>query len=66
MHIDKGTIFVIVGFKYIKNHGKSFKYVKKYATVGKSRVGENMQNSDLSPGRTLEIYINFRLMAHAL
>ena len=65
VHIDKGTIFVIVGLKYIEKQVKSIKYVKKYGTVGKSRLGENMQNSDLSRRRTVEIYLNFRLVAHA-
>ena len=51
MHIGKGTILVIGGLKYIENHVKSFKYVKKQGVVGKSRVGEKMQNRELSRGK---------------
>ena len=48
MHIGKGTILVIGGLKYLENHEKSYKYVKKQGIVGKSRVGEKMQNRELA------------------
>ena len=51
MHIGKGTKLVIGGLKYIENHGKTFKNVKKQGIVGKSRVGEKMQNRELSRGK---------------
>ena len=58
MHISKGTILVIGGLKYIKNHVKSLKYVQKQGAIPKSRVCEKMQNRELSSGRSLDIYIN--------
>ena len=36
---------------YLKQH-KSFKYVKKHGVVGKSHVGEKMQNRELSRGQS--------------
>ena len=50
MHIRKGTILVNGGLKYIENHVKSFKYVKKHGVVGKSHVGKKMQNRKLPRG----------------
>ena len=41
---------------YLKQH-KSFKYVKKHGVVGKSRVGEKMQNRELSRGQSVDFYI---------
>ena len=55
MHIGKGTKLVIGGLKYIENHEKTFKNVKKQGIVGKSRVGEKMQNSELARDKEWEI-----------
>ena len=55
MHIGKGTILVIGGLKYLENHEKSYKYVKKQGIVGKSRVGEKMQNRELARDKEWEI-----------
>ena len=40
MHIGKGTILVIGGFKYIKNHLKAFKYLKKVGLLGSHMLVE--------------------------
>ena len=58
MHISKGTILVIGGLKYIKNHVKSFKYVQNKGAIGKSHVGKKMQNRELSHGQSVDLYIN--------